>query len=69
MLNLVRNEEQEENAEHPLHRIMQIEKGTDGHVITATDLYLPRRIGEALHRGYQGEIVFHYSEEGSILRV
>jgi RecG-like helicase len=69
ILNLVCNEEQDENAERPLHRIMQIEEGTDGMVITTTDLHLPRRIGDALHRAHQGEISFHYIEEGNILRV
>jgi NMD protein affecting ribosome stability and mRNA decay len=69
ILNLGRNEEQDENAEHPLHCIMQIEEETHGIVITTTDLHLPRRIGDALHRAYQGEIDFHYIEEGSILRV
>jgi uncharacterized protein (DUF2249 family) len=38
-------------------------------VITTTDLHLPRRIGDALHRAHQGEISFHYIEEGNILRV
>jgi RecG-like helicase len=66
---LVHNEEQDENAEHPLHRIMQIEEETDGIVITTTDLHLPRRIGDALHRAHQGETSFHYIEEGSIRRV
>jgi NMD protein affecting ribosome stability and mRNA decay len=69
ILNLVRNEEQDENAEHPLHRIVQIEEETDGIVITTTDLHLPRRIGDALHRAHQGETSFHYIEEGSIRRV
>jgi NMD protein affecting ribosome stability and mRNA decay len=69
ILNLVRNEEQDENAEHPLNRVMQIEEGTEGIVVTTTDLHLPRRIGEALSRAYQGDIDFHYIEEGSILRV
>jgi hypothetical protein len=35
---------------------MQIEEQVDGILITTTDIHLPRRIGEALHRAYQGEI-------------
>jgi hypothetical protein len=34
---------------------------------TTTDLNLPRRSGEALPRAYQGELDFHYIEEGSTL--
>jgi NMD protein affecting ribosome stability and mRNA decay len=68
ILNLARHEAQRETAEHPLHRIMQIEEQEDGIVITTTDLHLPRRIAEALHRAYQGEMEVQYVEEGSILR-
>jgi hypothetical protein len=69
ILNVARNEERDEKAEHPLHRIMHITPQGDGFLITTTDLHLPRRIGEALHHAYQGELDFHYVEEGSILRV
>jgi NMD protein affecting ribosome stability and mRNA decay len=69
IVNLARHEEKAETAEHPLHRIMQIEEQTDGILITTTDIHLPRRIGEALHRAYQGELDFHYIEEGSTLDV
>jgi hypothetical protein len=69
MVNLVRREEKAETTEHPLHRIMQIEEQADGILITTTDIHLPRRIGEALHRAYQGELDFHYVKEGSILDV
>jgi NMD protein affecting ribosome stability and mRNA decay len=69
ILNLVRHEEKAETTEHPLHRIMQIEEQVDGILITTTDIHLPRRIGEALHHAYQGEIDFHYIEEGSTLHV
>ncbi len=69
ILNLARHEEKAETAEHPLHRIMQIEEQADGILITTTDVHLPRRIGEALHRAYQGELDFHYIEEGSTLDV
>jgi hypothetical protein len=69
ILNLVHHEEQEENAEHPLHRVTQIEEGVDSIVVTTTDLHLPRRIGEALHHAYQREIGFRYVGDCCILRV
>jgi hypothetical protein len=69
IINLARNEEATETAEHALHRIMALEEHDDQLIITTTDIHLPRRIGEALHRAYRGELDFHYEEEGSLLRV
>ncbi|MBI4640346.1 MAG: ATPase [Candidatus Tectomicrobia bacterium] len=69
ILNLARNKEAQARAEHPLQRIMKIEEQEDRILVTTTDTHLARGIGEALHHAYQGELDFHYSEEGSILRV
>jgi NMD protein affecting ribosome stability and mRNA decay len=69
ILNLVRHQEEQEKAEHPLHRIMDIEKRNGGLVITTTDIHLPRRIGEALQHAYEGVLDFHYEEEAYSLRV
>ncbi|MEW5792343.1 MAG: BCAM0308 family protein [Pseudomonadota bacterium] len=68
ILHLARHEEAQEKAEHPLHRIMNIEAGSDGIVINTTDIHLPRRIGEALHRAYRGDLDFHYDEESALFR-
>jgi NMD protein affecting ribosome stability and mRNA decay len=69
ILNLARHHEQEAKAEHPLHRIMKIEEGVEGVVISTTDLHLPRRIGDALHHAYKGQLDVHYDEEGYFVRV
>jgi hypothetical protein len=69
IINLAHNEEAAEKAEHALHRIMAVEEDADQVLITTTDIHLPRRIGEALHRAHRGELDFHYEEEGSLLRV
>jgi hypothetical protein len=69
IINLVHNEEAAEKAEHPLHRIMAVEEQADQIVITTTDIHLPRRIGEAVHRAHHGDLDFHYEEEGIPLRV
>jgi NMD protein affecting ribosome stability and mRNA decay len=69
ILNLARNEERRAKAEHPLHRIMDIEEREDDIRITTTDTHLAHSIGEALHHAYQGELDFRYGEEGNILRV
>jgi hypothetical protein len=68
ILNLARNEEATEKSEYPLHRIMDIESRTDDILITTTDIHLPRRIGEALHHAYRGEIEVHsVGEDQSLL--
>jgi hypothetical protein len=70
ILNVARNEESREKAEHPLKRIIGIEDRHDGSVlVTTTDAHLARRIGEALHRACGGELHLEYVEEGDLLRV
>lgn len=66
---LVQNQEDAERAEHALHRIMGIDEGDDGVVTLATtDIHLPRRILEALHRAYEGEMEFQYGDDETSLR-
>jgi hypothetical protein len=69
ILSLARRHEKEENAEHPLHRIMKIEERPNAVVIRTTDIHLPRRIGEALRHAYKGDLEFQYDEEGYFVRV
>lgn len=69
ILQLIRHHEVREKAEHPLQRIMAIEKTDDGSLVTTTDIHLARGLGEALHHAYQGELEFHYNPEQSLLRV
>jgi NMD protein affecting ribosome stability and mRNA decay len=69
LLQLARNREAKEKAEHPLERIMAIED-VDGNVqITTTDTHLARDIGEAVHAAYKGELEYHYNKEENLLRV
>ncbi len=69
ILALVRNQEREENTSHVLHRIMSIEDGPAAIVIKTTDIHLPRRIGEALHRAFKGQLERRYDKAGCFLRV
>jgi hypothetical protein len=68
ILSLVRNKEKAEKADHALNRIMAIEEQDGAIVITTTDIHLPRRIGEALKRGFRGRLDLHYEEDGYFLR-
>ncbi len=69
ILGLVRNEEAQAKAEHPLSRIMGIDEEDDTIVISTTDTHLPRRIGEALHHAYHGELNLRYSKDQQFIRV
>jgi hypothetical protein len=69
VLGLARHQEEQEKGEHPLHRIMSIEEQGGIIVINTTDIHLPRRIGEALHSAYEGELDFHYDKESYLIRV
>lgn len=69
ILHLVRRQEELEKGEHPLHRIMDIADEGDRIVVSTTDIHLPRRIGEALHKAYEGDLDFRYEEEAYFLRV
>lgn len=69
ILQLIRHQEELEKGEHPLHRIMDMEFGGDKGLVTTTDIHLPRRLGEALHKAYQGELDYHYDEGEYFIRV
>lgn len=69
LLALVRHQEEQEKAEHPLNRIMEIRSIADGFEVTTTDIHLPRRIGEALRRTRHGDLTLHYDKGECFARV
>lgn len=69
ILHLVRNLEEQERGEHPLHRIMDIAKEDDRYLVTTTDIHLPRRIGDALASAYDGDMDLQYDKEGYQVRI
>jgi len=69
ILNVARNIERDEKAQHPLHRIMRTED-IDGMLrITTTDIHLPHAIGHALRDAWDGELKTHYDVDGYHARV
>jgi NMD protein affecting ribosome stability and mRNA decay len=68
ILQLIQHRETREKAEHPLQRIIAIEKTKQGTLVTTTDIHLARGIAEALHHAYQGELEFHYNSDQNLLR-
>lgn len=69
LLRIARNEAEHEEAEHPLHRIIEVEDRGDGVVITTTDIHLPQRIGEAVRRACHGELQVRYGSDEYSVRV
>ena len=65
----MRNLQKEQNAEHPLSRVMDIVESGDKTVVTTTDIHLPRRIGHALEHAFKGKLDVHYNEEEYFVRV
>jgi NMD protein affecting ribosome stability and mRNA decay len=69
IMGVVHNTEAKEKTEHPLSRVMGYEQQAAALMISTTDTHLPRRIGEALHHAYQGELKVHYDEGEEFIRV
>jgi len=69
IMQLIKHHETREKSEHPLQRVMDIEKTDQGYQVTTTDIHLARGIGDALHHAYQGELEFHYNPDQNLLRV
>ena len=69
LVQLVRNLESREKAEHPLQRVMDIVDEDGGVLVTTTDVHLAHGIGEALHHAYQGALDSRYNREEKLLRV
>jgi hypothetical protein len=69
VLNLARNEEQAERDQHPLHRIIKVEERPEAVVVSTTDIHLPKRIGQALHRAYKGRLELQYEKASCFVRV
>ncbi|HEX9171618.1 MAG TPA: BCAM0308 family protein [Telluria sp.] len=69
LLELARNLEAREKAEHPLQRIMAVSEEPGKVVVTTTGLNLARAIGNALHRAHKGELDIHCAPDQYLLRV
>lgn len=68
LINLARNEERAEISEHALHRILRIEEHPGTVIVKTTDVHLPRRIADAVHHAYKGELHVTYDPEGYLFR-
>jgi len=69
LIRLIRNIEAAETREHPLHRIMTVQRRNGEIDVTTTDVHLPRRMGHALEDAWHGKLATHYDVEGYYARV
>ena len=68
VLALVRAREEHARGEHPLQRIIGIEDGREGLLVTTTDVHLAREIAHALHEAFKGELDVAFSKGDQVLR-
>lgn len=69
LVNLIRNEAERESREHPLNRLMELRELPDRLDVATTDIHLPRRIGTALKRAYDGELDVRFGDNEYSVRV
>jgi len=69
LLNLVANVETTEKTTRPLERLVEISQDANAIVIKTTYEHLARRIGEALHRAYKGELRLTYPDGEKYVRI
>jgi len=68
VLNLVKNCEAREKAEHPMERIIAIEDQPEGTVVTTTSAHVARRIADGLHNAWKGTLDLHYNKQQELFR-
>ncbi|HKJ44788.1 MAG TPA: BCAM0308 family protein [Balneolales bacterium] len=69
LLQLITGIEHRVNKEQPMERIMSIADKSDRTVITTTGFELARKIGQTLHKSYDGEVEFNYSNSKNELDI
>ncbi len=69
VVNLARNEAAQETSERALARIMKVSESEAGVQITTTEGQLGRRIGDAVHHAYGGDLDYRYEKGDKFLRV
>jgi hypothetical protein len=68
VLNLVIGRETRAKAEHPMQRIIAVERQGADTVISTTDAHLARTIARAVHEAFKGHLEIRYSREEHLVR-
>ena len=69
IMQLVHNQEERAKAEHPMERIMAVTSEGGDTIVQTTDVHLAKRLGDALHHAYQGELETKYAPDEYLVRV
>ncbi|WP_290369509.1 BCAM0308 family protein [Cupriavidus laharis] len=69
ILALVRHREAQQREQHPMERVMAIDSGEQGTVITTTGMHMARDIGNAIHYAYHGKLKIDYENAETELHV
>lgn len=69
IMRLVHNNVEEQKAQYPLKRIMDITDGESSVVISFTDVHLIRGVGGAIKHAFGGDLQIQYSKEAGLVRV
>lgn len=69
IVNLVYQEAARREREHPLHRVMKVAEEGETVVVETTDVHLGRRLGEAIHHAYGGDLTVRYADDERLVRV
>ena len=66
---MIQQHAEHERIEHPLKRIIAMDKQGDAMLVTTTDTHLARGIGEALRHAYQGKLIIDHVPGENLARV
>jgi hypothetical protein len=69
ILNIIKNTEKLEKKYRPLERIISLVEESGRLTVATTYEHIARRIGEAVHRAYKGELKIQYPEMEKYIRV
>lgn len=69
ILNLIHNEGERAKIVNPLERIIDMSGDDGNYEILTTNERLAQRIGRALHKAYDGNVTYKWSEDNKLVRV
>jgi hypothetical protein len=69
MIHLINHRSEQERKEHPMNRVMGLDRAADRIVVRTTDIHLPRRLGQALRRAFHGKLEVTYDADAYGVRV
>jgi hypothetical protein len=69
ILNIIKNTEASQKKRRPLERVITTEEREGRLEVRTTYEHIARRIGEAVHKAYRGELKMHYPEGEKYIRV